>query len=352
MKKLRILALVREGLVPPESMDGYTDEEIDEWKVEFDVVATLRSMGHDVQALGVYDDLGPIRKAIRRWSPHIHFMLLEEFHGVAAYDYAIASYLELMRQYYTGCNPMALMLTRDKGIAKRILAHHRIATPQFSVFPMGSRVRRPKKLTFPLLVKSAAEDASWGISQSSIVRDDAALAERVKYVHESLDSDAMAEQFIEGRELYVGVIGNDRLQSLPVWEMTFGTMPDDSARIATAKVKFDVRYQKKHGITTGPAEGLSPGESTSISRICKRAFRALRMSGYARMDLRLREDGRVFVLEANANPNLAYGEDLAESAEAAGISYEALLQKIIQLGLRYQAPWKQSVRAPSRPAAD
>jgi D-alanine-D-alanine ligase len=208
-------------------------------------------------------------------------------------------------------------------------------------------MRRPKKLAFPLLVKSASEDASWGISQASIVRDDAALAERVKFVHESLENDALAEQFVEGRELYVGVIGNTRLQSLPVWEMTFGTMPDVSARIATAKVKFDMDYQKKHGITTGPAKDISPQLVTAIGRLCKRVYRALNMTGYARMDLRLQPDGRVFVLEANANPNLAYGEDLAESAETAGISYEALLQRIIQLGLRYHAPWKQTAPASS-----
>jgi D-alanine-D-alanine ligase len=351
MKKLRILVLVREGLVPPETLEGYSQEEIDEWKVEFDVVGTLREMGHEVRAIGVYDDLGPIRQTIRKWSPHIHFMLLEEFHGVAMYDYAIVSYLELMRQHYTGCNPIGMLLSRDKALAKRILAHHRISTPQFAIFPIRSRVRRPKKLTFPLLVKSAAEDASWGIAQASIVWDDAELAERVKFVHESRHSDALVEQFIEGRELYVGVVGNVRLQSFPVWEMTFGNMPDD-AHIATAKVKFDARYQKKHGIETGPAKDLSPQLQVSIDKLCKRVYRALNMTGYARMDLRLRPDGSVFVLEANANPNLAYGEDFAESAETAGVSYEALLQRILQLGLRYHAPWKQSLVQPADNKAD
>ncbi len=149
MKKLRVMALVREGLVPPDTLEGYSDKEIDLWKAEFDVVATLREMGHDVRPIGVYDDLSPIRETIREWSPQIAFMLLEEFHGVVTYDHAVASYLELMQQPYTGCNPIGLMLSKDKAIAKRILSYHRIPTPQFAVYPRGKRVKRPRRLQFP-----------------------------------------------------------------------------------------------------------------------------------------------------------------------------------------------------------
>jgi D-alanine-D-alanine ligase len=198
-------------------------------------------------------------------------------------------------------------------------------------------------LEFPLLVKSVVEDASLGISQASIVADDEALADRVGFVHDSVGSDAIAEQYIEGRELYVGILGNQRLQTLPVWEMVFEKMPDDVARIATARVKWDPKYQKKHGIATSVAKDLPAGIDARISKLCKRVYRALNMSGYARMDLRLRPDGRVYVLEANANPNLEYGEDFAESAEQVSIAYETLLQRIINLGLRYRAPWEGQV---------
>jgi len=340
MKKLRVLALVREGLVPPESMEGYSDKEIAQWKSEFDVVGTLREMGHDVHPVGVFDDLGPIRQSIRDWSPHVAFVLLEEFHGVAAYEYAVVSYLELTRQTYTGCNPIGLILSKDKATAKRILAHHRIPTPQFDVFVRGRTKTRAGRLPFPLFVKSTMEDASLGIAQASIVRDQDALVERVRFVHETVQSDAIVEEFIEGRELYVGVIGNRRLQTFPPWEMLFSKMPDDMPRVATASVKWDPKYQKKYGIKTRRAKDLSPEVEKQIAKLCKRAYRALNMSGYARMDLRLRDDGRVFLIEANANPNLAYGEDFAESAESIGIAYEALLQKIINLGLGYHAPWK------------
>jgi D-alanine-D-alanine ligase len=338
---MRILVLVREGLVPPDTIEGLDDKEIAKWKVEYDVISTLRGMGHEVRVEGVYDDLGPIRNSIRDFKPKITFMLLEEFHGVATYDHAIVSYLELMRQPYTGCNPIGMILSKDKTLAKRILSHHRIPTPQFATFTKGRKAKRPKRLEFPLLVKSTIEDASLGISQASIVTDDESLYERVKFIHDNVGSDAIAEHYVDGRELYVGVTGNRRLQTLPIWEMVFTKMPDDVPRIATARVKWDPEYQKKHGIDTHAAKDLTRATQQQIWNICKRVYRALNMSGYARMDLRLRSDGRVAVLEANANPNLEYGEDFAESAELAGISYEALLQRIIKLGLQYQAPWKR-----------
>ncbi|MBN2216750.1 MAG: D-alanine--D-alanine ligase [Pirellulales bacterium] len=340
MKPLRVLALVREGLVPPESMEGYSDKEIAEWKSEFDVVGTLREMGHDVRPVGIFDDLGPIRQAIRDWSPHVAFVLLEEFHGVATYDYAVVSYLELMRQAYTGCNPIGLMLSKNKATAKRILAHHRIPTPRFDVFVRGRAKKRAGRLPFPLFVKSTIEDASLGIARASIVQNDAALADRVRFIHDTVRSDAIVEEYIDGREIYVGVVGNRRLQTFSPWEMVFTKMPDEMPRVATARVKWNPEYQKKYGITTRRARDLPPEVKNQIVKLCKRTYRALNLSGYARMDLRLRDDGRVFLIEANANPNLAYGEDFAESAHATGIDYETLLQKIITLGLGYHAPWK------------
>lgn len=340
MRKLRIVALVREGLVPGESLEGYSDGKLPDWKMEFDVVTTLREMGHEVEPLGVYDDLGPIRKTILEWEPHVAFMMLEEFLGVSVYDQAIVSYLELMQQHYTGCNPRGLLLTHDKALSKKILQYHRIATPKFVVFPRGRKVKPPRRLRYPIFVKSTIEDASFGISQASVVTSDQALAERVAFVHEHAETDAIAEEYIEGRELYVGVVGNSRLQTLPIWEMLFSRMPDGLAHIATAQVKWNPKYQKRHGIDTCAAQGIDARLVDKIKRVCKRVYRVLNMSGYGRIDLRLREDGQVFVLEANANPNLEYGEDLAESAHAAGISYEDLLQRIVSLGLRYKAPWR------------
>ncbi len=340
MKRLRILVLLHEGLVPPDSMDGCSDEEIDRWKVEFDVLATLENLGHEVHPLGVQYDLCPIRTAIHEFAPDIVFMLLEEFHGLGVYDSAIVSYLELMRQPYTGCNPRGMFLSRDKALSKKVLRYHRIATPRFAVFPRRNPHARLPALRFPLIVKSVTEDASLGIAQASIVRDHDALAARIAFVQQRLNADALVEEYIEGREFYVGVLGNNRLETFPVWEMIFSGLPDDVAPIATAKVKWDRAYQQKYGIVTRAADDLSPALAARIARLGKRVYRELHMSGYARIDMRMNARDQVYVLEANANPNLSYGEDFAEAAETGGMSYESLVQRILKLGLAYDAPWK------------
>jgi len=340
MKRLRVLVLMHEDLVPPSSLEGYNDEEIDRWKTEYDVCTGLESLGHDVRPLGLRDDLGVVRRVLEQWKPHIAFNLLEEFHGVAVYDHHIVTYLELLKQAYTGCNPRGLLLAHDKALSKQILAYHRIDTPRFVVYPRGSRIKRPSRLNYPLVVKSTVEDASLGISQASIVTNFERLIDRVEFVHQQVQSDAIAEEYIEGRELYVGVLGNHRLVTLPVWEMLFGHLPEGMAPIATAKVKWDRKCQRRWGIETQRAENLPPGSEERIYKICRRVYRALSLSGYARMDLRLAPDGRIWVLEANPNPNLSYGEDFAESAHTVGISYESLLQRILNLGLRYRAPWR------------
>jgi D-alanine-D-alanine ligase len=159
-------------------------------------------------------------------------------------------------------------------------------------------------------------------------------------VQEQVGSDVLVEEFIEGRELYVGVLGNERLTRLPVWEMVFGSMPDSLAAIATRKVKWDKSYQAKYGITTRAADGLAPPVLAALDRLSRRMYRALGMSGYARMDFRVTPDGKVFVLEANANPNLEAAEDFAESARASGIEYAELLERLMTYGLHYKAEWR------------
>ena len=334
-KKLRILVLLHEDLVPPDSIEGMTEEQVAPFKTEFDVCATLREMGHTVWPLGVSSDLGVIREAFDELQPDIAFNLLEEFDGVGVFDAHVVSYLELMRMRYTGCNPRGLMLAHNKALTKMVLRYHRIRVPKFGVFPIGRKVRRPAKLEFPLLVKSLTEEGSVGIAQASIVYDDQKLAERVEFIHRTVGTDAIAEQYIDGRELYVGVIGNDRLQTMPIWELHFTKLREDAPRIATGKIKWDYKYQKQIGIESAPAQNLPAGLEHEIPRLAKRIFRALSLSGYARMDLRLADDGKVYLIEANPNPQLAYGEDFAESAEAVGMDYDALLQKILNLGMRY-----------------
>jgi D-alanine-D-alanine ligase len=340
MRKMRTLVVTHESLVPPESLEGHTEKEIEEWRTEYDVATSLRKSGHDVRCMGVLDSLTELRSAIADWKPEVVFNLLEEFNGIVTYDQHVVAFLELMRQPYTGCNPRGLLLSRDKSLCKQLLTFHRIPTPQFAVFPRGARIHLPRKLRFPLFVKSTVEDASLGIAQASVVEDGARLKERIEFVHEQVRSDALVEEFIEGRELYVGVMGNDRLTRLPVWEMVFGSMPESLPAIATRKVKWDKRYQAKYGITTRAAEDLPPAVLATLDKLSRRIYRVLGLSGYARMDFRVRPDGQVYVLEANANPNLEAAEDFAESARAAGVSYDELLEKIMGLGTSYRAEWR------------
>ena len=340
MKKLRTLVVVHASLVPPDSLDGYTDKQVEEWRTEYDVISTLRKAGRDVRCLGVLDSLTELRAAVADWKPHIVFNLLEEFGGIVTYDQHVVAFLELLRQPYTGCNPRGLMLSRDKLLCKQLLAFHRIPTPRFAVSRRNARLHLPRKLKFPLFVKSTIEDASLGIAQASVVEDAARLKERIEFVHTQVGSDALVEEFIEGRELYVGMFGNERLTRLPVWEMVFGSMPESLAAIATRKVKWDKRYQAKYGITTRAAQDLPLAIVTRLDKLSRRIYRALGLSGYARMDFRVTATGEVYVLEANANPNLEAEEDFAESARAAGMPYNELLEKLMALGLSYRAEWR------------
>jgi len=335
MKRLRILVLMHEDLVPPDPLNGQ-DVAGAEWKTEYDVVSTLRKLGHDVKPLGVKSDLGVLRSAVEDWKPHIAFNLLEEFDGVAVYDQNVVSYLELLHVPYTGCNPRGLMLARDKALSKKLFSFHRIPFPDFMVVPQGRTVKRPKGLSFPLIVKSVTEEASHGISQASIVQDDVKLKERVEFIHANIGTGALIERYIEGREFYVGVMGNGHVHVLPVWELIMDKLPDDARRIATERVKWSRAYQDKYGIRSEEARNLSEGKAEEIQHLAKRVYRALGLSGYARIDVRMDAAGSVYVLEANPNPQISHDEDFSDSAEKDGYPYKDLLQELLNIGLRWR----------------
>jgi D-alanine-D-alanine ligase len=344
MKKLRVLVLMHQDLVPPEDAESYPEDRIPPWKTEYDILWALETLGHETLPVGVHDDLGVIRRAVERFDPHIVFNVLEEFHGATAYGQAVVTYVELMRRAYTGCNPRGLILAHDKVLTKKILAYHGIRTPRFAVLPRGTTIRPPEDLSYPLFVKSAFEDASLGISQKSIVQTPDRLVERVRFMHETFGTEALVEEYIEGREMYLGLLGNTRLQAFPVWEMSFDKYPEGKPRIATEKVKWSYRYQLKHGIQTAAAD-LPESKKRSIARLGKEIYRALGLSGYARLDLRMDAAGDVWLIEANANPDLAHDEDFSKSAEAAGYTYEDLIQKILRLGLSHRPAWKDALAA-------
>ena len=333
MKKLRVMVLMHESLVPPESLEGKSQKEIEQWRTEYDVVTTLKEAGHEVLQLGVGDEILPIREGIKEWEPDIAFNLLEAFHGECVYDQHVVSYLELMRQHYTGCNPRGLTLARDKALSKKVLMYHRVKVPAFMVVPMGRKARRPRRLGFPLIVKSLVAEASCGIAQASVVGNDEKLEERVRFIHERVGTDAIVEEYIDGREIYVGVMGTKRLEVFPAWEIILDNLPPDAVRIATEKVKWDPSYQKRHQITWKKA-ALPVESEDRLAKLSKRIYRALNLSGYARLDFRMDAQGQLFLLEANPNPNIAWEDEFAMSAKAMGVEYPRLLERILRLGMR------------------
>jgi D-alanine-D-alanine ligase len=333
VKRLRVLAVLDADLVPPEDLAKLPKDEAVAYRTENDVLQALHALGHDVCVLGLLGDLAPLRDATKERRPDVAVNLLEEFRGDTRYDYFVVSDLESAGIPYTGCNPRGLILARDKALAKKVLHYHRIRTPDFAVFPRGRRARRPKSLGFPLIVKSLVEEASLGIAQASIVEDDAKLAERVAFVHEHVGTDALAEAFIEGRELYAGVMGRRRLTVLPPWELHFRKMPEDAPRIATHRAKWNRDYQKKWGIDSAKATDLPAGVERRIADVSRRAYRALGLSGYARIDYRMTAQGELYLLEANPNPQIARDEDFAASAAAAGIPYEPLVARLLGVAM-------------------
>ena len=329
-RKLRVAVLVHPSLLPPDSIEGLSEQQWYDCKTEYDVASTLRELGHDVRPLGIANDIQPLRALVEEWRPHIAFNLLEEFAGRQELDYHVVALLEMLGVPYTGCRPRGLILARDKALSKKLLAYDGVTVPKFAVFPRKQRVQRPKELGFPLIVKGLTCEASLGISQKSIVDTDAKLRERVAFIHRNNHSDAIAEEFIEGRELNVGVLGEE---VLPVWELQFREWPKNAHRIATAHAKHNRTYQRKHSIYQVPAE-LSDELRAHVVQTTQQIARTLDLDGYTRVDYRLDANEKLFFLEANPNPDVARTEEFASAARKLGIAYPDLIQRIVESGLR------------------
>lgn len=333
-KKLTVLLLADERLLPTGNLTDFTGTERNLRKTEYDVKDAIESLGHQLISIGFSDDLSAIQAAVTEHKPDIVFNLAEEFHGVGHFDQHVVSFLELMRQAYTGCNPRGLTIARDKALTKKILAYDGLKVPEFAIFPKKGSQKRPASLGFPLFVKSLTEEGSIGISGGSIVYDDEKLMERVEFIHRTAESAAIAEQYIEGREIYVGVMGNERVTVLPPWEFFVENRPEGAPLIATGRGKWDPNYQDKAGVMTGPAE-VSEKLAASLKKLSRDIYRMLGLSGYARLDFRITASDEAYLLEANPNPQIASDEDFASSADYAGIAYPQLIEQIIRFGLKY-----------------
>jgi D-alanine-D-alanine ligase len=224
-------------------------------------------------------------------------------------------------------------------MSKKVLAYHGIRVPGFVSYRPGEPVGEGSSLPFPLIVKPLLADASAGIAQASVVQDPGALADRVALIHQRFQQPAIAEEFVEGRELYVSVIGNgDSLEVLPITEMVFDkrkTRPEE--RIATQSAKWDEDYRARKGIRNLFARPIAVSARERIESICRTAFRALWLRDYARLDVRLAPDGEIWFLEANANPFISYGHDMANAAQKAGMDYKGFIQRLVEEAMsRYE----------------
>jgi D-alanine-D-alanine ligase len=315
----------------PDWEDADYQREIADGKVqeaEYDVARALMQNDHEVRLVGIVDDVRQLVDQVAAFDPLLVFNCCEGFRGSAQYEYAVAAVLEMHGWRHTGSTPTALLVARNKSMSKKILQHHGIRVPEFATFHPGDAFLRPSTLRFPLIVKPLFEDASIGIAQASVVSDDGSLAERVGFIHEKFQQAAIAEELIEGRELYVGLIGNNELEMLPIVELHFGKLPKAERRIVTYKAKWDDEYRERHHIRSGFAR-LSEAVRAKIREVCETAFHALWLQDYGRLDLRLTHDHEVYVLEANPNPFIAQGHELANAAEKAGMSYRAFVQRIV-----------------------
>jgi D-alanine-D-alanine ligase len=299
--------------------------------MEFHIIHALRELGHTVSYLPFAPDPLAAARALLDAHPDLVFNLTEHFRGNRRHDANIAALLELLDIPFTGAGAEGLLLCRDKVTSKRLLGYHKIRLPHFFSVPRGT-TRLPAHPHFPLMVKPAQEDGSDGISLASVVHDREELIARIRMIHERMNQEALCEEYIAGREIYVGITGNDRLTAYPAREIKFGHSGEGGPAIATARVKTDAAYREKWGITYEHAD-LPPPLEQKVSRISKRIFRILQMRDYGRIDLRLTETGDVVFIEANPNPNLCEGDDLAESALRTGLTHNALIDRIVKLAL-------------------
>jgi D-alanine-D-alanine ligase len=327
--KILVLFDVARRMDPQETFSAELLKEEDK-PTEADVLECLQRLGHDVQTLAVFDNVADIVEKLKSCAPDLVFNLSESFHHDRSHEPNIPALLELMKVRYTGSGPDALLLCKDKALAKKVLAYHHVRLPNFVVSNRLSPLRRLGRFKYPAFVKPVCEESSDGISKASFVRDEREAIERTRFVHQKFECDALIEEYIEGRELYVSVLGNRRLTVFPPREIFFENVPPDVPKFATFHAKWNETYRKKWGITNGPAKELPADTDKELRQLARNVYRLLKIRGFGRLDVRLTENGELFVIEANPNPSLAQDEDFSQSAADSGMGYDALIQAILE----------------------
>lgn len=333
-KRLDVLMIFDYQVSRPRGYDFTEEFKLEECRVYKEIHGALLKNGHRVRLLAVHDDIGDLIDEIKEQKPDVVFNLVDIFKNRAHMDKNIAGVLELMDVVYTGASPEDLFVCNDKALSKKILSYHKINVPDFHVVYRGENITRPASLGFPLIVKPLREEASRGISRASFVDNEKAFKERVSFIHGKMGKDAIVEEYIDGREFYVSVFGDDKIKIFPLREMDFANLDEGEAAIATYKVKWDEAYRKKHGIRNIFPGRLPEGWEERIRETCKDAYEALNMRCYARFDVRVTPRGEVYIIEVNANPSLDPEDEFHLSAKKAGLEFGGLVQEITELALR------------------
>jgi D-alanine-D-alanine ligase len=312
------------GTFSPQTLKDEEDK-----PTEADVLACLQRLGHEVETLAIFDDVVCMVEKLKNFAPEVVFNLTESFHSSRAHEPNIPALLELMRVKYTGARPDGLMLCKDKALAKKVLAYHRVRVPHFVISTELRPLKRLRRFVYPAFVKPVGEESSDGIAKASFAKSEEEAIERARFIHEKFHCDALIEEYIEGRELYLSVMGNRKLTVFPPREIFFHDVPEDMPKFATFKAKWDDAYRKKWGIQNGPANELPAGVEEKLARLARKVYRVLKITGFGRVDVRLTQAGEVVVIEANPNPSLACEDDFAQSAATGGLPYDVLIQKIL-----------------------
>ncbi len=326
--KIMVLFDLAHAVNPDQSFSPESLKQQDK-PTEASVLECLARLGHEVETLAVYDNVTAIVEKLKACAPDLVFNLTESFLHDRSHEPNIPALLDLMKVRYTGSGPDALMLCKDKALAKKVLAYHHVRLPNFVVSRQTHPLRHLRRFTYPAFVKPVGEESSDGISKASFARDESEALERVKYIHQKFNCDVLIEEYIEGRELYLSVLGNHRLTVFPPREIFFEQMPEDAPKFATYHAKWNEKYREKWGIKNGPAKELPERVPQHLEQLAKKVYRLLKIRGFGRIDVRLTPAGEVFVIEANPNPSLAEDEDFAQSAADAGVKYDALVQEIL-----------------------
>ncbi|HEX3234211.1 MAG TPA: hypothetical protein VHR41_08430 [Gemmatimonadales bacterium] len=315
----------------------YLDSE-DENSKEYDpvvpqVARTLRRLGHRVSILGVHGDVKRLIGGLSRRRPDLVFNLMEMFGDNVFGDIPVTGLLDLLGLKYTGSGPGELYLSQDKGLSKKLLAFEDILYPRFAVFSREAAFETGGgNLRMPLFVKPLRSDASLGIGGKSLVHDAVALMERVAFIRKELNDSALAEEYIEGREFYVGVLGNAQAKPLPPVEVDFTGFPEGVPKVMDSKAKWDERSKEYKG-TKSVLANLPDEQRARLQKVAVDAYRALRVRDYGRVDLRLTDTGDIYVLEVNASCYLERSSEFAMAAGAMGVDYPRLIERVVNLAL-------------------